>query len=174
MKIFFTLKDNVLDKKLAIVINSQSFTNRKQVTKKVDELVRFYAESFTKGDLQAAEKQLENHNYEVRRRDAILISFFCGTITVITFMFIVLLSIPDSFLDTKNLVVSSTAAEMYSSLYTFRVLFMLVFTIGAAGVVVKVLKAHKVNYMFIFELDPQYKLTHVQLFRVSTLISLKL
>jgi hypothetical protein len=31
MKTFFQLKDNVLDKKLAIVINSQTFANRKQV-----------------------------------------------------------------------------------------------------------------------------------------------
>jgi hypothetical protein len=29
MKTFFQLKDNVLDKKLAIVINSQTFTNHK-------------------------------------------------------------------------------------------------------------------------------------------------
>jgi len=35
----------------------------------------------------------------MRKRDAILISFFCGTITVFFFMIITLLSIPDSALD---------------------------------------------------------------------------
>lgn len=97
---------------------------------------------------------LENHNYEVRRKDAILISFFCGTITIITFMFIVLISIPDSALEKKNLNVNSTAIELFSSMYTFRFLFMLIFTLAATGVVVKMLKQYRVNYMFIFELDP--------------------
>ena len=88
------MKDNVLDKKLTIVVNSQTFSNRKQVSRKVSEIVHFYAEHFTKRNVQVAEKMLENHNYEVRRKDAILISFFCGTITIIIFMFFVLLSLP--------------------------------------------------------------------------------
>lgn len=102
------MKDNVLDKKLSIVINSQSFANRKQITNKVSEIVHFYAEHFTKNNIDKAEKLLENHNYEVRRKDAILISFFCGTITIIVFMFIVLLSIPDSALEKKNLNIGNT------------------------------------------------------------------
>ena len=83
MKTYFHLKDNVLDKKLAIVINSQTFTNHKQVAYKTGEIVRFYAEHFTKNKISEAEEQLENHNYEVRQKDAILISFFCGTISII-------------------------------------------------------------------------------------------
>jgi hypothetical protein len=54
-----------------------------------------------------------------------------------------------------------------SSMYTFRFLFMMIFTIAASGVVIKVIKSAKVNYMFIFEFDHEYKVTHVQLFRVS-------
>jgi len=103
MKTYFHLKDNVLDKKLAIVINSQTFTNHKQVSHKAGDIIKFYAEHFTKNNLKESENQLENHNYEVRRKDAILISFFCGTISIITFMFIVLLSIPDSALEKKGL-----------------------------------------------------------------------
>lgn len=55
-------------------------------------------------------------------------------------------------------------------MYTFRFLLMLIFTLAATGAAVKILKQFKVNYMFIFELDPQYKITHVQLFRVSWLL----
>ena len=51
MKTYFHLKDNVLDKKLAIVINSQTFTNHKQVAYKTGEIVRFYAEHFTKNKI---------------------------------------------------------------------------------------------------------------------------
>jgi hypothetical protein len=46
-------------------------------------------------------------------------------------------------------------------MYTFRFLFSLIFIVAGAGVVVKVLRSIKVNYMFIFELDPQYKITHI-------------
>lgn len=60
----------------------------------------------------------------------------------------------------------STANELFASLYTFRFLFMLIFTLAAAGFVIKILKQFRINYMFIFELDPQYKITHIQLFRV--------
>ena len=81
-------------------------------------------------------------------------------------MFIVLLSLPDSALDKKALYASSNQ-ELMSSIYTFRFLFMMIFTIAASGVVIKVIKSAKVNYMFIFEFDPEYKVTHVQLFRVS-------
>lgn len=144
----------MLDKKLSIVINSQTFANRKQVANKVAEIIKFYGEFFTKGSVQKAEQQLENHNYEVRRKDAILISFFCGTITIISFMFIVLLSIPDSALEKKQLIINSTTTELFSSMYTFRFLFMLIFILAATGVVIKVLKQYRVNYMFIFELDP--------------------
>lgn len=103
-----------------------------------------------------------------------MISFFCGTITIITFMFIVLLSIPDSALEKKQLTINSTTTELFSSMYTFRFLFMIIFTLASTGVVVKILKQYKVNYMFIFELDPQYKITHVQLFRVSSISNLSL
>jgi|LauGreDrversion4_2_1035121.scaffolds.fasta_scaffold115743_2 hypothetical protein len=154
MKTYFHLKDNVLDKKLAIVINSQTFTNHKQVAYKTGEIVRFYAEHFTKNKISEAEEQLENHNYEVRQKDAILISFFCGTISIIAFMFIVLLSIPDSAMEKKGLPAPNTGQELMSSMYTFRFLFSLIFLITATGVVVKVLKNIRVNYMFILELDP--------------------
>lgn len=80
-------------------------------------------------------------------------------------MFIVLLSLPDSALDKKAIYASSTF-ELMSSMYTFRFLFMMIFAVAASGVVIKVLKSTKINYMFIFELDPEYKVTHVQLFRV--------
>jgi hypothetical protein len=83
-----------------------------------------------------------------------------------TFMFVVLLSLPDSALDKKGFYSSSTQ-ELMSSMYTFRFLFMMIFTIAASGIVIKVIKSAKVNYMFIFEFDQEYKVTHVQLFRVS-------
>ena len=76
-------------------------------------------------------------------------------------MFIVLLSIPDSAIEKKGLPAVNTGQDLISSMYTFRFLFALIFLTAATGVVVKVLQKIKVNYMFIFELDPQYKITHI-------------
>lgn len=77
----------------------------------------------------------------MRRRDAILISFFCGTITIIIFMFLALLSIPDSALDKHiNGTAGDSTRELISQFYTFRFLFMMVFVLGATGFVVKILK----------------------------------
>lgn len=56
MKVFFQLKDNVLDKKLSIVVNSQTFANRKQIQTKVSEVMNFYAEHFTQANIKKAEE----------------------------------------------------------------------------------------------------------------------
>lgn len=49
MKTFFHLKDNILDKKLTAIINQQTFVhNRKCVLDKVNDLIGFYAEHFTR------------------------------------------------------------------------------------------------------------------------------
>jgi len=61
---------------------------------------------------------------------------------------------------------------IYSSIPTFRFFFMIIFTLAAAGVAVKILKTYRINYMYIFEFDPQYKITHAQLFNVTILLHL--
>ena len=43
---------------------------------------------------------------------------------------------------------------------------MILFTVISATFAIKILSAYKVNYLFIFELDPNYKVTFMQLFRV--------
>lgn len=87
----------------------------------------------------------------MRRKDALLMSFFCGTITMIIFMFFVLMAIPDYVLNKHD---HKSHVQLYSSIYTFRFFFMLIFMLASAGVVVKMLKKYRINYMYIFELDP--------------------
>jgi hypothetical protein len=93
----------------------------------------------------------------MRRKDALLISFFCGAITIIVFMIVTLLSIPDSALEKQ---LRSSEDDLISSIPTFRFLFMLIFILASCGIVVKNLRAYHINYMYIFELDPAYKMTH--------------
>ncbi len=80
-----------------------------------------------------------------------MIAFFCGTITIIVFMIVTLLSIPDSALEKQ---LRSSEAQIMSSMPTFRFLFMLIFVLASTGIVVKYLRRYQINYVFIFELDP--------------------
>ena len=84
-------------------------------------------------------KELESKadNITMRRKDAILISFFCGAITIIIFMIITLLSIPDHSFQKQ---IGNTESELLSSLHTFRFLFVLIFILAATGCVVKLLR----------------------------------
>ena len=57
MKTFFLIKDNILDKRLATYIDTQTFVeNRKTIKTKVDEIVTFYADNFTKSNKEEAER----------------------------------------------------------------------------------------------------------------------
>jgi len=38
---------------------------------------------------------------------------------------------------------------------------MILFTILSTAVAIKILREYKVNYIFIFELDPNYKITYM-------------
>ena len=57
--------------------------------------------------------------------------------------------------------------EIFSTMYTFRFLLMVLFTVASAGIAIKVLRQYKVNYIFIFDLDPHYKVTYLQLVRIT-------
>ena len=55
MKNFFFVKDNILDKKMKVMIKSYEFTgNRKNLADKMDEIISFYAFYFTDDDLEKA------------------------------------------------------------------------------------------------------------------------
>jgi len=160
MKTFFILKDNVLDKKLALYIEQKSFSHRKKVSELIQKFVKFYAKHFTKNNTKRAQNILENHHHDIRRKDAVLISSFSGANLMLLLITIFLLAIPASD-------GSYEAERIYSSFPSFRLTFMMIFLMVGTATVIKIFKMFKVNYLFIFELDPNYKLTHVQIFRVS-------
>jgi hypothetical protein len=87
----------------------------------------------------------------MRRKDALLIAFFSGTLIMISIMLFVLLAIPDTML---NMVEGQASKAIFSNLYTFRFFFMMIFILAAAGVAVKILRKYRINYMYIFEFDP--------------------
>jgi hypothetical protein len=47
---------------------------------------------------------------------------------------------------------------------------MLIFMTFSASFCIKIFRDYKINYLFVMELDPNYKMTHIQLLRVSTIL----
>jgi hypothetical protein len=76
----------------------------------------------------------------MRRKDSVLIAFFCGTISIILIIIIVILSIPNSLIDKHSMITSDS--DILSSMHTFRFLFMLIFILASTGFVVKLLKRY--------------------------------
>ena len=89
-------------------------------------------------------------------------SFFFGAIGIICFMIILIFSVPGRDDDWNS--------ELVSNMPIFRFIFMVIFVLAAVAVDIKIFKKFKVNYLFIFELDPNYKMTHIQIFRVRNLL----
>ena len=93
------------------------------------------------------------------------LSFFTGALSVTILFTIMLILLPVG--QTRSIF---DWEEMFASFYTFRFLFMLILTIFFTGLDIKILRHFKINYLFIFELDPHYKITHIQLFRVALML----
>jgi len=105
----------------------------------------------------------------MRRKDALILTYFAGLITMIFVLSIFLIIIPEDK-DGSKFPRENALTEVLASLYTFRFLFMLIFMTLSASFCVKTFRDYKINYMFIMELDPHFKMTHVQLLRVSVIL----
>ena len=96
-------------------------------------------------------------NVEMRRKDSNLLSFFSGTLLTSSIVTILALILP--YEDPKNKVLDWQ--EIMFTMPVFRFVFMLIIGLGLISVDVYILRKYRVNYMFIFGLDPHYKVTHI-------------
>ena len=91
-------------------------------------------------------------------------AYFAGLLTMIILTLIVVIASPFER-ETKD-----SIDEIFASFSTFRFLLMIIFTVASASVAIKVLRRYKVNYIFIFDLDPHYKVTYMQLIRLTLIL----
>ncbi|TNV84614.1 hypothetical protein FGO68_gene2192 [Halteria grandinella] len=150
-KTFFMESDNVIDKKLMQQLESQIFTDKKSIQNVLHDLVQQFAVRFTKGNFKKAHDMLSANVVNTQTKDHLLISFFTGVLFILAAELILEVSVPAS--NEKSIMWTT----MRSSFPTFFFLIMIIFAILLVGFVIKFLKASKVNYQYIFELDPQYK-----------------
>jgi len=159
------LKDNVISYKLLSYLETKEFVKREKIFAFKQKIIDFYAEHFSKGNRKKAIKKLESHHTELRRRDALVISFFCGIISIMFLFFLFFISIRGS---DGNYV--QHIYEWASTFPLFRFSLVLIFVVAAAAADMKILKLNKVNFQYIFGLDPNYRITQVQLLRVVVVL----
>jgi hypothetical protein len=104
----------------------------------------------------------------MRRKDSNLIHFFAGTLLITTLITLFAVTIPDDITKTEK--GNFSWRDIFLLMPPFRWTFMLVFALGLIALDVYILRKYRINYMFIFGLDPDYKLTHVQLFRLFIML----
>ncbi len=125
------INDNIIDKNLQVFLESQEFYNCTEIRKQGHGIKNFFARHFTKNNEQKAMYELCYKDLNIRRKDIILISLFSGVTSIALFFLIWFLSISDQQVGKDN----ESFQQLYSSIYTFRLLFIFIFMIAACGVV---------------------------------------
>lgn len=166
MKSHFHIVDNVIDKKLQAYIDSKAFTSTKNVKVVIQEIIEAFAKNFTDNNVKKAGAFLSDVNVEMRRKDAIWLAFFAGTLLVSFLLSLFFVLLPpeestDKFLEWE---------EIFLTLPALRFCLMLIIALFFIATDVMILRKFKVNYLFIFELDPHFQVTHVQLYRVAMML----
>ena len=100
----------------------------------------------------------------MRPRDTNLLYFFSGTLLISTIITGLGLLIPAPSSDKK------LDMDLMFCLPVYRFVLTLIFGLVLISLDVYILRKYRVNYIFIFGLDPQYKVTHVQLIRVAMML----
>ena len=146
-------------------IDSMNFSHREKIKYMIRDLRVFFAEHYTNGNIGKAKSILEAHNTQVRRSDGFIMTCF-GSASIVLFCFgVFFLFIPPS---DGNL--NKDIDYITPTLSIFRVAFVLIYILFAVGLAIQVFHAYGVNYMYIFELDPHYKMTHWQLYKVGIIL----
>ena len=89
----------------------------------------------------------------MRRKDAMIIMFFLGASFIMLLFGLFFLIIPSSDGDNDY-------DDISASMSILRFTFIIIYIIFASGVAVQVFQRYGVNYLYIFELDPNRKMTN--------------
>ena len=109
---------------------------------------------------------LMKENLEMRRKDSNLLYFFAGTLLSISMFTLFAVIMPTT--DPNGVLLD--IEELIFAMPVFRFFLVLIFGLGLISLDVYILRKYRVNYMFIFGLDPHYKVTHVQLIRTAMML----
>ena len=109
---------------------------------------------------------LESHNRSMRRRDNSQVNFFCGASVILAIFAIFFMLLPPEHEYNRDRDYDS----MTNTVRIIRMTMILNFIIFGSAFCIKVFLEYRINYLYIFELDPHRKVTHHQLFRVGLIL----
>ena len=105
---------------------------------------------------------LDTAHPKTRPKDIFISAFFLGMTVSVMIAALILLFIPgDSQFSTNS---------MYSGLAVYRYMLIIDLCLFGLGVVIGFFRAYAVNYIYIFQLDPNYRIREAQINRVALLI----
>lgn len=128
-------------------------------------VLEFFLVYITNGNERKARQILEKQKYEVRRSDAIMLWSLFSASSVMS-IFAILFNffrppnddepVPYDFFQPVDVM--------------FRLSAIVTYILAATGFAIQVFNHYGINYLFIFECDPNIKMTHYQMYRLALLI----
>ena len=103
--------------------------------------------------MRQARKMIDNQSSSARPADLKVMLFFGGASLMLVLISALFLFIPSYSGDTDY-------DEFIDALDVERVSFIITYVVFASGLVIQILQSYGINYLYIFELDPHYKMTH--------------
>lgn len=158
MKEHFEAKDNIIDKNILQIISKSCVSNRKQLHYAIDDMVFFFSIHFT-GSKQLARYHLEDYTTQVRHKDVVGVSFWGGTSILMVVLAVFLLCTPAS--DGSEMTLASIAFSV------IKCCFMMVYCVLGAAFCTHIFSLYGINHLFIFEIDPNFKMTFLTLYRIA-------
>ena len=164
MKNFFAIPDNTLNNKLTQILSQRQFlVGKNEVSKDFsilsNDLLELYSTIFFKGNVNKARSALDATNSDMRTSDTVVISLFAGFITILL-MFCAYFCKPTNGGPNAN-------SELSSSIYVFFVTFVFVWILFATGLSIQIWKSYHINYEYLFGIDPNYRMFHLQFYKVA-------
>ena len=149
--------DDIYDKLLKFT-KSKSF-----VVKGIDlisfrrEISLFYADYFKDGDVEKAHSELQDRMTPTNKKDLALIYLFIGMIISLIFSYFLLIFVDQSGSDDHSMM------PLFTS---FSFSFMIIFCFFGIGINIQVFRRFRINYIYIFEIDPITRLSQQKIYRV--------
>lgn len=174
-KNYLVIGDNIIEKQLLVRakdIGSRFFHAAAEVNQLQQQIISFYADNFTGGNVEQAKLIIEHKDDYIRSEEVAKISFYLGLLSLAIPLNIFLIWSKDPASVNPN--VYPDIGNWTNIDFIFRLFFFVFLIILGTASCVQILRAYKINYIYIFEIQPLNQMTHYQIYTFGLLLLLVL
>lgn len=164
MKKQFQIRDNLLDKIINELIKQYEFVKRRNIVAFNEDLIRVYAEYFTKGNIKKAKKVLKGDKFLVSTKDLGIVTFLSGGSLFILMFTLVICYMEDPVLFRDQ--ITQTTIKAFTPVV--RLLFFLIYTMYMIGVVIRVFREKEINFLHIFEVSYDKRIYEWEFWKIGS------